>query len=60
MSSRGIWRLRMVLSDREWVSSYDRWMAASSFAMRWLLNNRLVSSVIAGPRTVAQWEAYLA
>ncbi len=33
--------------------------SVADFAMRWLLNNRLVSSVIAGPRTVAQWEAYL-
>ena len=37
-----------------------RGMTVADFAMRWLLNNRLVSSVIAGPRTVAQWEAYLA
>ena len=33
--------------------------SVADFAIRWLLNNRLVSSVIAGPRTVAQWEAYL-
>ena len=34
-------------------------ISVADFAMRWLLNNRLVSSVIAGPRTVAQWESYL-
>ena len=34
-------------------------MTVADFAVRWLLNNRLVSSVIAGPRTAAQWQAYL-
>lgn len=29
------------------------------FAMRWVLNNRTVTSIIAGPRTFAQWESYL-
>ena len=33
--------------------------SVADFAIRWLLNNRLVSSVIAGPRTVEQWRAYL-
>lgn len=30
------------------------------FAMGWLLANRIVASVIAGPRTVEQWQGYLA
>jgi aryl-alcohol dehydrogenase-like predicted oxidoreductase len=30
------------------------------FAVGWVLNNRLVTSVIAGPRTEAQWDDYLA
>lgn len=30
------------------------------FAIGWLLNNRIVTSVIAGPRTPAQWKDYLA
>ena len=29
------------------------------FAVGWLLNNRIVTSVIAGPRTLAQWKEYL-
>ena len=29
------------------------------FALNWVLNNALVSSVIAGPRTYEQWEDYL-
>jgi aryl-alcohol dehydrogenase-like predicted oxidoreductase len=33
---------------------------ASHFAVNWVLNNTLVTSVIAGPRTVEQWDDYLA
>lgn len=29
------------------------------FAMAWVLNNSCITSVLAGPRTVAQWEGYL-
>ncbi len=32
---------------------------AIAFALQWVLNNSLVSSVIAGPRTATQWKAYL-
>jgi len=35
-------------------------MAAGHLALNWVLNNRLVSSVLAGPRTLAQWRDYLA
>jgi len=30
------------------------------FAVRWVLNNRLVTGIVAGPRTEEQWEGYLA
>jgi aryl-alcohol dehydrogenase (NADP+) len=33
-----------------------RGMTAGQFALNWVLNNALVTSVIAGPRTVAQFE----
>jgi aryl-alcohol dehydrogenase-like predicted oxidoreductase len=33
---------------------------ASRFAIQWVLNNALVSSAIAGPRTFEQWQDYLA
>jgi aryl-alcohol dehydrogenase (NADP+) len=36
-----------------------RGSTAAHFALRWVLNNALVSSVIAGPRTFGQWEDYL-
>ena len=29
------------------------------FALGWVLNNRLVTGVIGGPRTTEQWDAYL-
>jgi aryl-alcohol dehydrogenase (NADP+) len=34
-------------------------MTATQFAFGWVLANRIVSSVIAGPRTLEQWEGYL-
>ncbi len=35
-------------------------MTAGDFAVNWVLANPIVSSVIAGPRTLEQWTAYLA
>ena len=34
-------------------------ITATTFALSWALNNKLVTSVIAGPRTLAQWENYV-
>ncbi len=34
-------------------------ISASQFAVAWVLNNRLVTSTIAGPRTMEQWDSYL-
>ena len=34
-------------------------MAAGDFALNWVLSNPIVTSVIAGPRTFEQWQAYL-
>jgi aryl-alcohol dehydrogenase (NADP+) len=36
----------------------QRGMSPGQFAVAWVLNNRLVTSVIGGPRTEAQWEDY--
>ncbi len=36
-----------------------RGMTPVQFAVRWVLNNRLVTSAIAGPRTPEHWEDYL-
>ena len=37
-----------------------RGITAAQFAVAWVLNNRLVTSVIAGPRTAEQWPDYVA
>jgi aryl-alcohol dehydrogenase (NADP+) len=36
-----------------------RGMTPGQFALNWVLNNRLVTAAIAGPRTSEQWEDYL-
>jgi aryl-alcohol dehydrogenase-like predicted oxidoreductase len=36
-----------------------RGITAGQFAVAWVLNNRLVTAAIAGPRTEAQWDDYL-
>jgi aryl-alcohol dehydrogenase-like predicted oxidoreductase len=35
-------------------------MTPIQFAVGWVLNNRLLTAAIAGPRTLEQWQAYLA
>jgi aryl-alcohol dehydrogenase-like predicted oxidoreductase len=35
-------------------------ITAGQFAVAWVLNNRLVTAVLAGPRTEPQWEDYVA
>jgi len=37
----------------------DRGMTPAEFATLWVLNNKVVSSVITGPRTLKQWKSYL-
>lgn len=37
-----------------------RGLTPVQFAVGWVLNNKLVTSAIAGPRTFEQWQAYLA
>jgi aryl-alcohol dehydrogenase-like predicted oxidoreductase len=36
-----------------------RGMSPTDFAVNWVLNNSIVTSVIAGPRTLTQWKAYM-
>src|SRR5919112_4935029 len=38
----------------------SRGITSVQFAVGWVLNNRFVTAVIAGPRTQEQWESYLA
>lgn len=37
----------------------ERGISTTDFAVAWVLNNRLVTSTIAGPRTPEQWEGYV-
>jgi aryl-alcohol dehydrogenase (NADP+) len=36
-----------------------RGVAPNHFAVAWVLNNRLISGVVAGPRTEAHWDDYV-
>ena len=36
-----------------------RGVAPNHFAVAWVLNNKLISGVVAGPRTQAQWDDYV-
>lgn len=54
------WRPESVaLAQRFKEHAEQRGFGASQFATAWVLNNRLVDGVIAGPRTLAQWNDYL-
>jgi aryl-alcohol dehydrogenase (NADP+) len=37
-----------------------RGVAPGHLAVAWVLNNRIISGVVAGPRTEAQWDDYVA
>lgn len=54
------WRAESLeLARRVAEHAEARGVTAAQFALAWVLNSRYVSSTIAGPRTEAQWEAYL-
>ena len=41
------------------VHAEKRGISAGQFALNWVLNNKLVTAVIAGPRTEEQWRDYV-
>jgi len=49
----------LAIAQRLKVHAESRGMTAGGFAAAWALNNRLVTSVLAGPRTFEQWQTYL-
>ena len=54
------WRPESVaLAQRFKEHAESRGMSASHLATAWVLHNRLIDGVIAGPRTLAQWTDYL-
>ncbi len=54
------WRRESLLIAQKVVThAKERGITAGQFAMNWVLNNALVTSVLAGPRTLGQWNEYL-
>ncbi len=49
----------MVMAQKIKAHAEKRGMTAGQFALNWVLHNPLVSAVLAGPRTMAQWDGYL-
>jgi aryl-alcohol dehydrogenase-like predicted oxidoreductase len=49
----------MVMAQKIKAHAEKRGMSAGQFALNWVLNNRIVTSVLAGPRTFEQWTEYL-
>lgn len=49
----------LVLAQRFVAHARARGVSPTAMAIAWVLNNRLVSGVIGGPRTLAQWSEYL-
>ena len=53
-------RESLVLAQRVARYAEGRGMKPEHLALLWLLNNRCICSILAGPRTLEQWQAYLA
>ena len=41
------------------LTTQKRGIAPNHLAVAWVLNNRLISGVVAGPRTETQWDDYV-
>lgn len=52
-------RESLILARQIKEHAEKRGLTAGQFALNWVLNNRLVTSVLAGPRTLDQWLEYL-
>ena len=49
----------LVIAQKLKAHAERKGMTAGDFAVNWVLANPIVTSVIAGPRTLEQWNAYL-
>jgi aryl-alcohol dehydrogenase-like predicted oxidoreductase len=49
----------LAAAQRIKVHAEERGITPAQFAVAWVLNNRVVTSVLAGPRTMDQWRHYL-
>ncbi len=55
------WRQEsLAIAERLVEHCRERGTTLTGFALNWLWANKLVTAAIAGPRTMEQWEAYLA
>lgn len=55
------WRQEsLVIAQQIKAHAEKRGLTPIQFAIRWVLNNRFLTAAIAGPRTLEQWQAYLA
>jgi aryl-alcohol dehydrogenase-like predicted oxidoreductase len=54
------WRRESLMIARTLKAQAEkRGMTAGQFAVNWVLNNKFVTSAVAGPRTEAQWDEYV-
>lgn len=49
----------LVIAQQVKARAEARGMTASQFAYHWVLRNKIITSVVAGPRTLAQWQEYV-
>jgi aryl-alcohol dehydrogenase-like predicted oxidoreductase len=55
------WRPESIRIARELAAHAEvQGTTAANFALAWVLNNKFITSAIAGPRTEEQWDSYLA
>ena len=55
------WRREsLVIAQTIKAHAEARGSTAAHFALNWVLNNRLITAAVAGPRTEAQWDDYVA
>jgi len=54
------WRAEnLIIAQKIKKRASEKGLTAGQFALQWVLNNSLVTSVVAGPRTMMQWKEYL-
>lgn len=49
----------LAIAERIAQHAAQRGISAATFALSWVLNNKLVTTAIAGPRTEEQWDGYV-
>ncbi len=49
----------IIIAEKIAAYAQEKGSNSIAFALAWVLNNRLITSVIAGPRTEAQWDSYM-